>query len=78
MVANVDEQRMSLAQTAKRAGVQVSTVWRWVLKGVAVGRDTDGRAVRREKLAAGRVGGRRCVTEAEFARFMSAINSTAA
>jgi hypothetical protein len=33
-MALLDENRISLTEVAKKAGVNVSTVWRWALKGV--------------------------------------------
>ncbi|BBO35558.1 DUF1580 domain-containing protein [Lacipirellula parvula] len=61
----LNETRVSLSELATREGVNVSTVWRWTLRGV--------RGVTLESFA---VGGRRFTTLQAFERFVE--KSTAA
>src|SRR5437868_8975624 len=60
----LSEARMSLTQLAKREKVNVSTVWRWALRGC-----------RGHVLESFRVGGRTYTTEAAFERWIVKINA---
>jgi hypothetical protein len=62
----LDEQRLTLSALAKREGVNVSTVWRWTLRGV--------RGVTLDTLS---VGARRLTTDEAFARFVAASTAVA-
>lgn len=59
----LDEQRISLTALSQELGVHVSTVWRWVLRGL-----------RGHHLECVRIGGRRYTTREAFARFIAATN----
>jgi transposase len=65
MVALLSEKRLSLNQLAKREGVHVSTIWRWINRGV-----------RGIKLATIEVGGRSFVTDSLYEKFV--METTAA
>ena len=56
--------RWSVNQLARREALHSSTVWRWMLHGV-----------RGTKLRSIRVGGRRYITEADWADFSAALNA---
>lgn len=58
-----DETRVSLTDLAKELGVHVSTVWRWVLRGLGG-----------HHLESVRIGGRRITSREAFARFIAATN----
>lgn len=58
-----DTARLTVNQLARREGVHVATIWRWVLSGV-----------RGAKLRSVRVGGRRFVTESDWQAFSAALN----
>jgi transposase-like protein len=60
----IAQTRLTIQEVAKRAGVDASTVWRWVLKGV-----------RGTKLESVRVGGRRYVSPMAVESFFAALNS---
>jgi hypothetical protein len=60
------EQKLSLNNLAQREGVNVSTAWRWVLRGV--------RGIRLESYCAG---GRRYTTEPAWVRFCEATTAVA-
>jgi hypothetical protein len=60
------EQRLSLAQLAKREQINVSTAWRWCLRGV--------KGVRLECFS---VGGRKFTTDESFRRFVEATTAAA-
>ena len=62
----LDEQRLSLSALAARESVNVSTVWRWCLRGC-----------RGAKLESFAVGGRRFTTSEAFARFVAASTAAA-
>jgi transposase len=64
MISLIDEKKLSLTELAKREGVHVSTVWRWVLRGV--------RGARLESFCAG---GRRFTTEPAWIRFCEATTA---
>ena len=66
MVALLAEKRISLTQLAKREGVNTSTVWRWVNRGV-----------RGVKLAAFCVGGRSFATDSLWEQFVRATTAAA-
>lgn len=63
----LDEQRLSLSALAARESVNVSTVWRWCLRGC-----------RGAKLESFAIGGRRYTSGEAFSRFIEQINSVAA
>ena len=58
------EERLSFSALATRQGVNVSTVWRWAVKGC--------RGVVLESLS---IGGRRYTSEEAFGRFIESSNS---
>lgn len=58
------EERLSFSALAAREGVNVSTVWRWALKGC--------RGVVLESLS---IGGRRYTSEEAFGRFIESSNT---
>jgi hypothetical protein len=60
------ERRIGFAELGKREGVNVSTVWRWALRGV--------RGIRLEHFS---VGGRRYTTDEAFRRFCEASTAAA-
>jgi hypothetical protein len=62
----LEETRLSFAELAKREGVNVSTIWRWALRGV--------RGVRLEHFSRG---GRRFCTLEAFTRFCEASTAAA-
>lgn len=66
MVDFLSEQRISLTQVAREEGVNVSTPWRWCLRGC--------KGVRLESFL---VGGRRFTTREAFARFVAATTAAA-
>jgi hypothetical protein len=66
MIDLLNERRLSFAQVAQQERVNVSTVWRWSLRGV--------RGIKLESLS---VGGRRYTTAEAFARFVEATTSAA-
>ena len=56
--------RHSVNQLARREGVHVATIWRWMLSGV-----------RGVKLRATRLGGRRFILESDWLAFSAALNA---
>lgn len=56
--------RLSVNQLARREGVHVATIWRWMLSGV-----------RGIKLRATRRGGRRFILECDWLAFSAALNA---
>lgn len=56
--------RLSVNQLARREGVHVATIWRWMLSGV-----------RGIKLRATRLGGRRFILESDWLAFSAALNA---
>ena len=56
--------RSSVSQLARRQGVHVATVWRWILTGC-----------RGQKLHSIRIGGRRFITDADWLAFSAALNA---
>lgn len=56
--------RLSIPKFARREGVHVTTAWRWILHGI-----------KKHKLRAVRVGGRRFVLEADWEAFCNALNA---
>ena len=60
----LSEQRLRMAEAAHRTGVNLSTVWRWVLRGV-----------RGHKLESALIGGQRFTSAESLARFVEKINS---
>ncbi len=59
-----ETERLSVNQLARREGVHVATIWRWMLSGV-----------RGIKLRAIRVGGRRFILESDWLAFSAALNA---
>lgn len=57
----VDEERLTVSQTARRVGVAIPTIWRWILGGV------KGR-----KLNAVKIGGRRWILATDLESFLRA------
>lgn len=55
--------RQTVNQLARREGVHVATIWRWMLSGV-----------RGVKLHATRLGGRRFILESDWLAFSAALN----
>ncbi len=65
MTATLNEtDRLSVNQLARREGVHVATIWRWMLSGV-----------RGIKLRATRLGGRRFILESDWLAFSAALNA---
>ena len=58
------EERISPAQLARQECVHVSTVWRWIVRGV-----------RGHRLAAGYIGGQKFTTRQAFQRFVADLNN---
>ena len=58
-----EQPRMAIRELARREGVHISTVWRWVLRGV-----------RGHRLEVLRIGYRAYVTEPSWRRFAARIN----
>ncbi len=56
--------RQTVNQLARREGVHVATIWRWMLSGV-----------RGVKLRATRLGGRRFILERDWLAFSAALNA---
>jgi hypothetical protein len=63
IVADIND-RMTVNQLARRAGVHCATPWRWMLHGV-----------RGVKLRSTRVGGRRFILESDWLAFSAALNA---
>jgi predicted transcriptional regulator len=59
----LDRPRLTMREVAKRAGVDVTTAWRWVLRGV-----------RGQQLRSVSVGGRRFVMIEDLDGFLRALN----
>lgn len=62
----LNERRLRICEAAKRGGVNISTGWRWILRGV-----------RGHKLESALIGGQRYTSEEAFCRFIAAINAPA-
>lgn len=62
----LSESRLRIGEAAKRIGVNVSTTWRWVLRGV-----------RGHKLESALVGGQRFTSIEALERFVTKINTPA-
>jgi len=66
MVSLLAEKRLSVSGLARQQGVNPSTVWRWIQRGI-----------RGAKLETISVGGRRYTTQQAFARFVEATTAAA-
>ena len=60
----LSESRLRMPEAAKRIGVNVSTIWRWVLRGV-----------RGHKLESALIGGQRFTSIEALERFIGRINT---
>jgi transposase len=62
----LNESRLRICEAAARVGVNVSTIWRWILRGV-----------RGQKLESALIGGQRYTSEEAVQRFVENINAPA-